>query len=80
MNATIACCGPAIWVMDRTLVSMIRKKYQLLASALDERQRRLWAATEAQAMGRGGVAAVARATRLAHTTILRGTEHLESGR
>jgi hypothetical protein len=66
--------------MDRALVSVIRKKYRSLASALDERQRRLWAATEARAMGRGGVATVARATRLAHTTIRRGMEQLASGR
>lgn len=66
--------------MDRALVSVIRKKYRSLASALDERQRRLWAATEARAMGRGGVAAVARATGLAHTTIRRGMEQLASGR
>ena len=58
---------------------MVRKKYRLLVPAFDERQRRLWAATEAQAMGRGGVAAVARATGLAHTTIRRGIEQLASG-
>ena len=66
--------------MDRACVKVIRTKYRSLASALDERQRRLWAATEARAMGRGGVAAVARATGLAHTTIRRGMEQLASGR
>jgi hypothetical protein len=55
---------------------VVRRKYRSLAAALDERQRRLWAATEAQAMGRGGVAAVARATGLAHTTIGRGIQQL----
>jgi hypothetical protein len=39
---------------------------------LDERQRRLWAAAEARSHGRGGVAAVARVTRLAETTVRRG--------
>ena len=62
--------------MNRSFVSVVRRKYRSLAAALDERQRRLWAATEAQAMGRGGVAAVARATGLAHTTIGRGIQQL----
>lgn len=66
--------------MDRASVNVIRTKYRSLASAFDERQRRLWAATEARAMGHGGVAAVARATGLAHTTIRRGMEQLASGR
>jgi len=39
---------------------------------LDERSRRLWAGTEAQALGRGGVAVVRRATGLSRNTIVRG--------
>jgi hypothetical protein len=54
--------------MDRGLVSVIRKKYRSLASALHERQRRLWGATEARAMGRRGVAAVARGMGFARTS------------
>ena len=56
-----------------------RRKYRSLRSVLDERQRRLWAATEARALGRGGVGAVVRATGMAKTTILRGQRELESG-
>jgi hypothetical protein len=41
---------------------------------MDERQRRLWAGTEAGAIGRGGVAAVARATGLAISTIRKGRD------
>ncbi|HJZ58305.1 MAG TPA: ISAzo13 family transposase, partial [Gemmataceae bacterium] len=43
----------------------IRDKYIALAPTLDERSRRLWAATEAKAIGYGGQALVARATGLA---------------
>jgi len=59
-------------------VRAIRKKYRSLLTILDERQRRLWAATEAQALGRGGLATVLQATRMAKTTILRGLRDLES--
>jgi hypothetical protein len=47
-----------------------------LRRELDERTRRLWAATEAQALGHGGVAAVARATGMAESTIRLGRHDL----
>ena len=50
-----------------------------MAGELDERRRRLWAAAEAQAAGRGGVAAVARATGISQETIRRGLRELASG-
>lgn len=67
-------------VMDRTFERVIGRKYASLLPALDERQRRLWAAAEARAAGRGGLAAVARATGLARTTIGRGVRELASRR
>jgi hypothetical protein len=66
-------------VIASAQVREIRRKYRLLHSVLDERQRRLWAATEARALGRGGVSAVRRATGIAKTTILRGQRELEAG-
>ena len=57
----------------------ITEKFQLLAGQLDERRRRLWAAAEARAAGRGGVAAVARATGISQETIRRGLRELASG-
>jgi hypothetical protein len=56
----------------------IRKKYRALRSVLDERQRRLWSATEARALGPGGLAAVVRATGLAKSTVLRGLREADS--
>ena len=38
----------------------MRTKYEALAPALNERTGRLWAAAEAEAVGRGGIAMVAR--------------------
>ena len=50
----------------------IGARYLTVAPLLDERARRLMAGTEALAIGRGGIAAVARATGLARTTVARG--------
>jgi len=67
-------------VMDRPTLNGIRGKYRALSPALDERQRRLWAASEARALGRGGLALVVRATGMAKTTVLRGREELTTRR
>ncbi|MCZ7663160.1 MAG: hypothetical protein M5U22_09655 [Thermoleophilia bacterium] len=53
--------------------------FQMLAVRLDERGMRLWAAAEANAQGRGGTAAVARATGMARSTIRRGRGELKRG-
>jgi transposase len=47
-------------------------KYEVLKTALNERTRRLWAATEAVAYGWGGIAAVMRVTGLSRNTVVRG--------
>jgi hypothetical protein len=57
----------------------IGERYRALAGELDERRRRLWAAAEARSHGRGGIAAVARATGIAENTIRAGLRELESG-
>jgi hypothetical protein len=57
----------------------IGERFRALAGELNERQRRLWAAAEARAAGRGGIAAVARATGMAIDTIRNGIAELESG-
>ena len=55
----------------------VRRKYATLGPALTERSRRLWAATEAQAVGHGGIALVERATGISRSTISRGLEELD---
>jgi hypothetical protein len=59
----------------------IGERYRLLSvqGVLDERGRRLWAAAEARSAGRGGIAAVVRATGISESTVLRGLADLESG-
>src|SRR5690606_14301704 len=46
---------------------------------MNERARRLWAGTEADAMGYGGVAAVARATGMAISTVRKGRDEVRAG-
>lgn len=59
--------------------SILRHQYELLRPTLDERGRRLFAATQVRALGRGGIAAVARATGIAPSTIGRGLRELDQG-
>ena len=46
----------------------IRERWLVVRDALDERGRRLWAAAEARSHGRGGIAAVVRATGMSEMT------------
>jgi hypothetical protein len=52
-------------------------RFAALAPFLDERLRRVWAAAEARAIGRGGIEAVHRVTGLAHKTIRAGVADLD---
>jgi hypothetical protein len=54
----------------------IRARFVTLSPHLDERERRLLAATEARQSGYGGIAAVTRATGIAASTIGRGLREL----
>lgn len=60
-------------------VETVHEKYATLAPVLTERSRRLWAATEALAVGHGGIALVERATGISRSTIARGIKEVESG-
>ncbi len=60
-------------------IDAIRTRFELLAPILDERGRRLFAATEARAAGHGGIMAVHQATGIARSTIGRGLAELRSG-
>jgi hypothetical protein len=59
--------------------ALIRQRFERIAPFLDERGRRLVAASEAAAAGHGGIAAVAAATGIAPSTIGRGIEELSQG-
>jgi hypothetical protein len=59
---------------------LIAEKYEEMWPVLDEQSRRRWAATEALALGRGGISAVARATGLSRPTIRAGIHEIRHGR
>jgi Rhodopirellula transposase DDE domain len=58
---------------------LIRQKYVALKEVMDERSRRVWAATETKAVGRGGFSVVLRATGMSSKTLARGLKELEVG-
>ena len=65
-------------MISRTQEQAINMKYEALKPEVDERARRVWAATEARRLGHGGVATVARATGLAERTRRLGKQVLTS--
>lgn len=56
----------------------LERVFAVLGPVLDERTRRVVAAAEARAVGRGGVTLVARVTGLARSTLRRGIDELEA--
>jgi transposase len=63
-------------VIDERLIG---ERFRALAPELNERARRFWAASEARVLGRGGVAAVARASGISENTIRKGIREIDSG-
>ena len=59
---------------------IIARKFCTLQSEWNERQRRLWAASEAMCLGHGGISVVGRATGLSRPTILKGIKELKNNK
>jgi len=59
-------------------LATLRSKHAALAPVFTERSRRIWAATEARAIGHGGIALVERATGISRSTIQRGLRELDA--
>ncbi len=53
-------------------LTVLREKFSALSPTLNERSLRIYAATEARSLGRGGIAAVSEVTGLSRPTIARG--------
>jgi len=62
------------------MVEQVRRKYKSIGDMMDERMRRQWAATEAVALGWGGVSTVAAATGLARNTVMAGVREINHRR
>jgi hypothetical protein len=58
-------------------ITMIQERFSRVAGSLDERARRLVAASEALALGWGGISATSRATGLSRSAIRRGLAELQ---
>ena len=65
--------------VENVLTQVIQEKFAAIESLLNERTRRRWAAVEARALGRGGIARVAEATGLSRATISAGLQELATG-
>jgi hypothetical protein len=63
--------------MHKTLIAGLNKKFREISSQLNERSRRQWAASESLAIGRGGIAAVSKATGIARSTINIGIREID---
>jgi hypothetical protein len=62
-------------VIDERLIG---ERFRALAPELSERGRRIWAASEARALGRGGIAAVSRASGISPHTIRKAIREIDS--
>jgi hypothetical protein len=58
------------------MIARLREKFTVLDAVLDERGRRLWAVTEAKALGHGGQTLVAKVTGLSRRTIYQGRREI----
>ena len=61
-------------------LAILREKYRVISSVMDERGRRVWAAAEARSLPYGGVSFAAQATGLSRTTIHAEMRELEKGK
>jgi transposase len=64
-------------MQDAKVIERIRRKYSRMQPVLNERSRRLWAATEALEVGWGGVTAVTKGTGMSPTTVRAGIAELK---
>jgi hypothetical protein len=65
-------------MQDAAAIQGIESRYAAIASLMDERMRRQWAAAEARSYGWGGRFAVSRATGMSPNTIDRGLAELDA--
>jgi transposase len=65
-------------MQDAKTIEMIQNKYTAILAHLDERASRLWAASEAIALGYGGITTVSLATGISDRTIRNGIRELQS--
>jgi hypothetical protein len=60
----------------KDIVETLWRKWDAMQNHLDERGRRIWAASEAEALGHGGVTIVHEATGMSRSAITQGIEEM----
>jgi len=60
------------------VIKKFKHKFKLVSLHLNERTRRIWAATEAKMFGHGGVTILSAATGISRPTIYLGLEEIKS--
>ena len=60
----------------QTLIAQVKQRHTMVSSYLTERAKRIWAASEAMTIGRGGNAIVSEAAGLSRVTITKGKKEL----
>jgi len=65
---------------DLRYVEKIKEKFEDISFYLNERSRRIWAATEARSYGWGGISAVSQATGISPRTIRKGLSELDDAK
>jgi hypothetical protein len=63
---------------DATLIEQLKRRFERLKPDLNERTRRLWAASEAMELGHGGITCVFKATAVAYGSIRAGIAELKN--
>lgn len=63
----------------QALISQVERRYKVMCAYLSERGKRIWAASEALTIGRGGNTIVNKATGISRVTINKGRKEVESG-
>lgn len=61
------------------LISQVMQRHQVMCAHLSEREKRIWAASEAITIGRGGDTVVSEATGISRVTISRGKAEVKDG-
>ena len=64
---------------NKCMEATVRRRFNRVKRLLNERQRRLWAAAEAEALEYGGISTVARATGISRRAIHTGLGELKAG-
>ena len=58
----------------------LKEKYKIIGPHLDEKARRLWAATEAKSIGWGGITKVAKIANMSPITVRSGLQDIARGK